>query len=74
VATTENGVNYKVVDQRFTTDVTAAGRFQRVVEIVIQTDRGTSASFELPFEAYNAENVKIAADAMADELERVDSL
>lgn len=65
---------WRVVEQRWTTEVTPAGRFQDVVEITIETVSGVTFPLRVPEAAYSPENVAALAEAQTIAVEAVQDL
>lgn len=49
---------WRVVSQRQSSDITADGRFQEVMEVTVETVTGTSLLVRIPLSQYSAEVAK----------------
>jgi hypothetical protein len=70
----ENPAAWRVLEQRQTTEVTAAGTFREVMEVTCETASGVPFTVTVPLTIYSPENVALSAQLRAQEIEAVSRL
>lgn len=66
--------NYSIVGQRQTTRLSAAGRFEPVMEVSFQAKGGTTGSVQIPLSVYSADQVHSRIAEYVAHIEAVESL
>lgn len=66
--------SWRIITQRQTSELTADGRFQEVMEVTVEVATGTVIQIQIPISIYNAETVKELVEARVADILEVEQL